>query len=154
MRIFRDGKTRTWIIVLIKVADRPPASDTWNSGIRRTQLQCKIHISFLSIVFQAQCAHHNVMLAVEEVGRVPVQISCVRDSAKITQRERTHPGNRSVGTIPSWASNRSEVHSHTPPFDPLPPSFSPPIVALIAVAVSGIFPVVGMARLTGLGASS
>ena len=114
----------------------------------------KVPISFSSVTFQEYSTHHNVVLAVKEVGRVSAQTSGVSDPAKIPQRQMKYPGKRSVGTISSWALNRSEVHSHTPPFDPLPPSFSPPIVALRITVVSRTLLDVGTTRPTGLGASS
>ncbi len=43
---------------------------------------------------------------------------------------RTYPGNIEVGASPTCSPNGVDVHSHTPPFEPLPPLWLTPAVAL------------------------
>ena len=50
----------------------------------------------------------------------------------VSKKSDEYPGNIVVPSKPSCVSSNVDDHSHTPPFDPLPPFSINPIVALEA----------------------
>jgi hypothetical protein len=70
------------------------------------------------------------MSSIEKVHRISCTKKKLAISAFKVQHKDSYPGYNFDGTNPSTLSKTVEVHSQTPPFPPLPPFLSPPVVAL------------------------